>query len=158
MSSEPVLHPDWADAIASFIESGANFIIVGAFAMAYHELPRTTGDIDFFVGHDRENAARVIRALELFGSGHIKADIEDFCRPNHFAVIGRAPVRVDVLTSITGVTFEEAWRDRQSGTLGGYEVSFPSKEHLLKNKLATGRLKDKADAQRLLRKSRRPTT
>jgi len=152
MSSEPALHQDWVDAIASFNENHVEFIIVGAFAMAFHELPRTTGDIDFFVGFNPENGRRVARAIQEFGFGHIKVDPEDFSKPNHFAVIGRAPVRVDVLTSISGVSFEEAWRERVHGQLGSQPVAFLSRQHLLQNKLASGRLKDKADAERLMRR------
>ncbi|MFI5386619.1 MAG: hypothetical protein ACHQ50_10920 [Fimbriimonadales bacterium] len=155
MSLAPVLHQDWIDAIASFVANDVEFIIVEAFAMAFHELPRTTGDIDFFVGYDRDNAQRVAKAIEEFGSGHIQVDPEDFSKPNHFAVIGRSPIRVDVLTSISGVTFEEAWRDRQLGHLGGHQVAFPSREHLLRNKLASGRSKDKVDAERLTKRLRR---
>lgn len=152
MSSEPILHQDWIDAIASFIANEVEFIIIGAFSMAFHELPRTTGDIDFFVGYDRRNAQRVAKAIEEFGFGNIKVDPEDFSKPNHFAVIGRAPIRIDVLTSISGVTFEEAWQGRQEGRLGGHTVAFLSREHLLRNKVASGRTKDKADVERLERR------
>jgi hypothetical protein len=151
VASPTALPQDWLDFIDAFLAREVEFVIVGAFALAYHQLPRATGDIDFFVSHTLENAQRIIEALNDFGFGSLGVKAEDFSRPDHFMMLGRPPVRIDVLTSIDGITFEEAYRDRVYGDLDGREVPFRSFEHLVKNKESTGRLKDKADVEKLRR-------
>jgi hypothetical protein len=152
MSSEPALHQDWLDFIQLFVANEVEFIIVGAFALALHDLPRTTGDIDFFVAATPENARRIAKAIHEFGFGQIEVNEQDFCHLNRFVTLGHPPVRIDILTSIEGVKFSDAWVKRNHGMLGPYQVAFLSEEHLLRNKYATGRLKDRADARRIEKK------
>jgi hypothetical protein len=131
------------------VENEVEFVVVGAFAMAFYDMPRTTGDIDFFVRATQENARRIANAIRAFGFGHIQVDEEALARPNSFIMLGHPPVRIDVLTGIDGVSFDEVWESRTYGHLGPFRLAFISIEHLIQNKSATGRLKDQADVQRL---------
>jgi hypothetical protein len=145
------LLPDWLEFIDLFNSNEVEYLIVGAFAMGFYRLPRATGDIDFFVNPTYENSLRVVKALSEFGFAHLGLAENVFAKDNQFLMLGRPPGRLDILTSIDGVHFSDAYRDREFGTLGGRTVPFLSQEHLIVNKLATGRLKDKADAQKLQR-------
>jgi hypothetical protein len=127
------------------------FLIVGAYALSFHGAPRASGDIDIFVKPSPDNAAKVWRALLSFGAplsaaGVIQADFE---RADLVYQIGLPPRRVDVLTSISGVSFDEAWASRTSATVEGRTIYFIGRDMFVRNKLAAGRPKDLADAARL---------
>jgi predicted nucleotidyltransferase len=121
------------------------YVIVGAFALAYHGHPRYTGDIDFFVEASTENAERISQLLDEFGFANIGVDKEDFTAPDQVVQLGVDPNRMDLMTSITAVTFEEAWATREYTDLDGVSVPFISKELLKRNKAAVGRKQDLAD-------------
>ncbi len=121
------------------------YVIVGAFALAHHGRPRYTGDIDFFVEASVENAARLTKVLAHFGFQNIGVDSEDFTAPDQIVQLGVEPNRMDLMTSITGVSFEEAWQSREYASLDGVEVPFISRELLKRNKAAVGRKQDLAD-------------
>lgn len=121
------------------------YLIVGAYAMAAHGLPRATGDIDIWVRPTPENASRVISALSRFGMRR-GTSAEDFTNPDIIYQIGFAPCRIDLMTSIDGVTFDEASAAKVMGSLGGLQVPILGRAELLKNKRASGRPKDLADA------------
>lgn len=151
MTDVPELNDDFRDMLEALVVCEVEFVIVGAHALAAHGVPRATGDIDILVRPSDDNAARVIAALERFGApleahGVTKSD---FVVPGRVYQIGLPPRRIDLLTEITGVTFEEAWRTRLKTTFGGLEVSVLSRSGLLKNKRAAGRPKDLADVQTL---------
>lgn len=148
------LSRDWQEFVESFLSEEVEFIIVGAFAMAHHRLPRLTGDIDFFVSTGGNNPERICRAIENFGFGSLGLTPEDFRKADQIVQIGRPPNRVDLLTTISGVTFEEAWENRSLGPLNGFTVPYLSRELLIKNKEASGRDKDLLDVK-LLKKGRR---
>jgi hypothetical protein len=136
--------------LREFIESlnshGVDYLVVGAHALAFHGWPRYTGDIDLLLRPALENTARVEQVLVVASLG-LKA--ADFLRPESIVQLGVAPNRIDLLTSLTGITFDEAWAGRVPGELGGIPVSFLSREMLIKNKRATGRTQDAADVEAL---------
>ncbi len=125
------------------------FLIVGAFAVAHHGHVRYTSDIDLFVENSPENAARILKAIEQFGFGNIGLTTEDFIHNNQVVQLGVAPNRIDIMTFISGVGFEEAWASRDVGDLGGLSAPFISRDMLKRNKLATGRSQDLVDLEYL---------
>lgn len=146
-----MLNPDFRDILFEFCAANVEFLLVGAFALAVHGLPRTTGDIGLWARCDPQNAERVILALASFGAPMAEVTAADFAIPGIVVQIGVAPRRIDVLTGIDGVEFDEAWGDRQLVSVDGLTIPVFSREHLLRNKLATGRAKDAADARHLER-------
>jgi hypothetical protein len=144
-----MLNRDFSDILSEFIAAKVEFLLVGAYAMAAHGLPRATGDIDLWVRCNEENARRIVSALARFGAPMDGITAEDFVDPRYVFQLGVSPCRIDVLTAIDGVEFAEAWPDRVLLTLGGLEVPVPviSREHLLQNKRSTGRAKDVVDAE-----------
>ena len=152
------LNEDFRDLLVLFADTGVEFVIVGAYALALHGAPRTSGDIDLFVHPSAENAQRVFDALTRFGAPLASAGVttRDFSRPGSVYQIGLPPRRIDILTEISGVSFDEAWESRVTADVAGRTVSVIGRVALLKNKEATGRPKDIADAERL-RKTRRPS-
>ncbi|HET7462138.1 MAG TPA: hypothetical protein VFJ82_12855 [Longimicrobium sp.] len=124
----------------------ADFLLVGAFAIAVHQYPRATGDIDLWVRPELANARRVWNALANFGAPVEDLTVEELSRPGFFYQVGVAPVRIDILTAIDGVSFDEAWAEKEDHDLFGVAVPVISRRHLLINKKATGRPKDQADA------------
>lgn len=143
------LQKDLREFIELLSSSEVDFIIIGGHAVAFHGHPRFTGDIDFLVRSTPENAERIIVALKAFGFGEIGLSSEDFTRHGSVVQLGRPPNRIDLLTSISGVDFEEAWEGRVAGELDGLAVFFLGFDALLKNKQASGRDKDLADVKKL---------
>jgi hypothetical protein len=139
--------------LREFIESlnshGVEYLVVGAHALAFHGQPRYTGDIDLWLRPAPENAARIERVLVTFSFASLGLKAADFLRPESIVQLGVAPNRIDLLTSLTGITFDEAWDRRVPGELGGIPVAFLSREMLIKNKRATGRTQDAADVEAL---------
>lgn len=142
---------DWLDFIDCLNGQGVEYVIVGAHALAFHELPRLTGDMDFLVRPTPENSVRVVAAYRDFGFGSLGLKDDEFASLDRIVQIGYPPVRIDVMSSISGVAFDEVWATRIFGDLGGREVFFMGREALLKNKIASGRPKDMDDAKRLSR-------
>ena len=125
------------------------YLLVGAYALAFHGVPRYTGDLDVFVRSDPANAKRIISALAEFGFGSLGLKPEDFERPNQIVQLGVPPVRIDLITGITGVSWDEAAADAVPADLDNVPVRFISRKHLVMNKRATGRKKDLADLEAL---------
>ena len=121
------------------------YLVVGAHALAFHGRPRYTADIDFFVDSSPENAQRISDTLQEFGLVDIGVSSADFTASDLIVQLGIEPNRVDIMTSISGVTFNEAWKSRMAGELDGLPVQFISKELLKRNKAAVGRKQDLAD-------------
>ena len=126
-----------------------HFVIVGAFALAFHGHARYTSDIDLFIEKSSENAERIFRALREFGFGEIGLTQEDIALKDQVIQLGVAPNRIDLLTVLSGVSFQEAWASREIGEIAGLRVPFISRAMLKQNKLATGRPQDLADAEHL---------
>lgn len=154
MSAPPRLHEDFEDFLVALCEAKAEFLVVGAYAMALHGVPRATGDIDVFVRPSPDNAARVWSALAAFGAPLEAAGLthEDLATPGTVYQMGVAPRRIDVLTAISGVSFEEAWADKVAIDVAGHPVFFIGREALAKNKRTSGRAKDLADLEILERR------
>jgi hypothetical protein len=151
------LNPDFLDLLRVLVDAGVEFVVVGAYALSFHGAPRASGDIDIFVRPSPDNAAKVWRALLAFGAPLSAAGLAqaDFEKPDLVYQIGLPPRRVDVLTSISGVSFEEAWSSRAPATVEGRAIYFIGREMYVRNKLAAGRPKDLADAARLSRPPRK---
>lgn len=139
------LEPDLREFIELLNAREVRYVIVGAIALAYHGRPRYTGDIDFFVEASERNAALLTEVLDQFGFANVGIDKEDFTASDQVVQLGVEPNRMDLMTSISGVTFEEAWNSREYGDLDGLQVPFISKELLKRNKRSVGRTQDLAD-------------
>jgi len=126
-----------------------HFLVVGAFAVAYHGYPRYTADIDLFIERSPQNAQRLLQAINQFGFGDVGLTDKDFLREDQVIQLGVAPNRIDVMTHISGVAFEEAWKSREFGEIGGLRIPFISRELLKRNKAASGRTQDLADLEHL---------
>ena len=141
-----MLNPNFKDMLSALNEAGAEYLVVGAYAMAAHGCPRSTGDIDFWVRTTPQNAQRVWQALIVFGAPTSQISPEDFSTPDVVFQIGIAPQRIDILTKISGVEFDEAWPNRLTADLGGILANVIGRDELVQNKLASGRPKDLLDA------------
>jgi len=155
-----MLNEDYRDMLQALSDEKVKFLLVGAFAMAAHGYPRATMDIDIWIMPSRENADAVLRSLDRFGAALQGLAREDLVRDDTVFQIGVAPRRIDIITSETGLNFEEAYRNSLSVNIEGTEIRILSIEDLVRNKLATGRTSDLADVEALetLRKRGQPTT
>lgn len=144
------LQNDLKEFIVLLNSHAVEYIVVGGHAVAFHGHPRFTGDIDFFVRPTSENAARVLGALRDFGFGDLPLISRDFTTPERIVQLGQPPNRIDLLTSISGVEFDDAWNDRIPGNLDEQPVNFLGFDTLVRNKKASGRDKDLADVKKLL--------
>jgi hypothetical protein len=142
---------DFRDLLAAFLEAGVRFLVVGAHAMAVHGVPRATGDLDVWIAPDPENADRAWSALVAFGAPLPAMGVSraDFGRPDQVVQVGLPPRRIDILTSISGVGFEESWPERVTHETDGLAVPFLGRAALVRNKRLTGRAKDLADLEAL---------
>lgn len=142
---------DYRDLLMAFVEHGVRFLVVGAHALAAHGVPRVTGDMDVWVQPTETNAARIWRALAEFGAplGTLEIAESDFTSPEQVVQLGLPPYRIDILTSISGVSFDEAWQERLEATLFDVPVPILGREAFIRNKLASGRAKDLADVEAL---------
>lgn len=139
------MNRDFSDMLSALSAGGAEFLVVGAHALAAHGRPRATGDLDLWVRPTPENAERVWNALARFGAPLRSLSVEDLGRPDIVFQIGLPPCRIDILTAIDGVTFEEAWPRRIQVRIGPNEVPVLGRQDLVANKRAAGRPKDLAD-------------
>ena len=151
MSTPTDVNEDFVDMARGFVDNGVEFLIVGAYALAAHGFPRTTGDIDMLVRPTPENAARVLRALVDFGAPIAAHGVtqRDFEVEERVYQLGLPPRRIDILTSISGVSFDEAAAEAIEGNLGPIKVRFIGRAAMARNKLASGRAKDLVDAELL---------
>jgi hypothetical protein len=146
------VNEDFRDLLAALSEAGARFLIVGAYAVSFHAEPRATGDLDIWVEATPENAKRVLAALRAFGAPLHDLTEGDLASSDVVFQIGLPPRRIDILTSITGVTFDEAWPDRDEVTYGKVQSPVIGRQALIKNKTALGRPKDLIDVDLLRRR------
>lgn len=140
-----MLNPDFKDILSCLKNESVEYLIVGAYALAGYGYPRATGDIDIWVKNDTENARRVLKALSAFGAPVAELTVDDFTTPDLVFQIGVEPNRVDILTSVDGLEFSEAWENRVYLVVDGIDIVQLSKADLLKNKQATDRDKDQGD-------------
>ena len=140
---------DFRDLLALLNEHNVEYLIVGGYALAFHGAPRYTGDIDVFVRPHPDNAKRVLDALAAFGFSFPNLTIDDFQNPNKVIQLGVPPVRIDLITSISGVSWEEADVSKEPGTFGDVPVHYIGRKQYIANKRAAGRKKDLADLEAL---------
>lgn len=146
-----MLEPDYFDMLSALSDAEAEYLLIGAYAMAAHATPRFTGDIDIWLNPTPENARKVWQALVAFKAPLSDCKVEDFQDPDLFFQMGLRPCRIDFLCSIDGVSFEEAWPNRIYWEVDGLRVPVLGRNELLKNKRATGRPKDLLDVEILER-------
>lgn len=139
------MNPDFRDMLCEFNAAGVEYLLVGAYALAVHGLPRATGDMDLWVRPTTENAHRAYAALAGFGAALRDLAPDDLATLDIVFQIGVAPRRIDVLTSIDGVDFVAAWERRVMTVVDGIDVPVLHKADLIANKRAVGRPKDLAD-------------
>jgi len=149
------MSPDFKDLLSEFNARRVEYLVVGAFALAAHGRVRATGDLDIWVRPAAENAKRVMDALTAFGAPLHDLSIEDLSRPGTVYQIGVAPLRIDILTGIDAVEFDDAWSSRFVAQFAGESVPVLSVQHLIRNKRAVGRAQDLADVE-WLEKSAKP--
>lgn len=128
---------------------GVDYLVVGAHALAWHGLPRYTKDIDFLVHAEPGNVEKLLQALDQFGFGSLGLKAIDFLTPNQVIQLGREPNRIDLLTSISGISWFDCWQTKVKGEMGGVTVHFLGRDAYITNKRAAGRPQDLADASRL---------
>lgn len=145
------LNPDFLDFITLLEKKSVEYLIVGGYAVGFHGFPRYTGDIDFFVAVSERNAQRLMEVFQEFGFGEIGIEKQDFLKPWFMIEIGREPRKIQVLTGIDGVTFDECRETAVEYDYLGQKMRFIGLEPLIRNKKASGRSKDLIDAQELLR-------
>ncbi|MCC6997919.1 MAG: hypothetical protein IT370_25110 [Deltaproteobacteria bacterium] len=143
------MNRDFVEMLSALCDARAEFLVVGAHALAVHGCPRATGDLDIWVRPSADNAERVLAALKVFGAPLFDVTREDLSAPGIVLQLGVVPCRIDILTGISGVTFEEAWPARVQSAIEGLDLGFISRAHLIANKRAAGRAKDLADVEAL---------
>ncbi len=142
-------NPDFRDLFSALSAAAARFIVVGAHAVMYYTVPRYTKDLDVWVDPTKENATRVFPALAAFGAPMADLVIDDLATPGTIFQMGVAPNRIDVITSIEGVEFRDAWANRVKSTYDGVPISILGMQDLLTNKRIVGRDQDKLDVAKL---------
>lgn len=150
------LSSDLREFIEYLNSNEVEYLVVGALAVSWHGFPRYSADVDFLIRPSQVNSERVLRALSQFGFGSLDISASDLTIAGKVIQLGYEPNRIDLMTSITGVSFDEAWADRSPGNLDGLPVNFIGRACLLRNKDVTGRAKDRIDAEELRRQKKAP--
>ena len=140
---------DFKEFLALLNAHEVDFMIVGGYALAFHGAPRYTGDIVVFVKPNSINAQRIIQVLKEFGFSSLGLSVDDFQDENNVVQLGLPPIRIDIITSISGVTWEQADASKEPGKYGVVPVFYIGKNQYVANKKATGRTKDIADIEAL---------
>jgi predicted nucleotidyltransferase len=143
------LNQDFLEFIKLLEEEQVEYLVVGGYAVGIHGFPRYTGDIDFFVAVSDRNAAKLLRVFDAFGFGNIGLCSGDFLEPDFVVEIGREPRKIQVLTGIDGVAFDDCFARRVDVAVGGLTVKFIGKDDLIRNKTASARPKDRIDVEEL---------
>lgn len=151
------VQPDFKELLALFNANKVEYLIVGGYAMAFHGAPRYTGDIDLLIHPTAENAKRILAALAAFGFGQVGLHEPDFQTPGQVVQLGVPPVRVDIITSVEGLSWEQAIQGKTGGDYGGVPVDYIGRQELILNKRAAGRQKDLADIEALGEDRRSPS-
>jgi len=144
-----LLNPDFRDILSAFIEHRVEFLVVGGYAMAAHRFPRATKDLDLWVRPHADNAERVLHALDTFGAPRHGLTAEDLATEGTIYQVGVPPNRVDVITKVDGVQFDQAWTGRVNVDIDGILIPVIGRSHLIANKRKVGRPQDLVDADLL---------
>ncbi|MDF1800449.1 MAG: hypothetical protein P1V81_14830 [Planctomycetota bacterium] len=137
--------PEFKELLELFNVHDVEYLLVGGYALAFHGAPRFTGDLEILVRPTAENADRILQALAAFGFSGLDLAPEDFQLPERVVQLGVPPVRIELLTSLSGLTWDEAHGGREPGEYGGVAVDFIGRKQFIANKRATGRNQDLAD-------------
>lgn len=142
---------DFRDLLSELVKAEARFLVVGAHALSVHGVPRATVDLDIWIDRTPDNARLVWNALAQFGAplDELSVTVDDLTRPEVVVQFGLPPFRIDILTSVSGITFDEAWPDRVDAHFGDVLVPFLGRAALIRNKRASGRRKDLGDLESL---------
>jgi hypothetical protein len=143
------IQKDFKELLELFNAHKVEYIVVGGYALAFHGAPRFTGDIDLLVKPDSKNAQRILAALNEFGFGSLNLCQSDFIRMGNVIQLGVPPVRIDIMTSLTGVDWEKAQAGKVAGDYGGTKVYFLGRKEFITNKKTLGRKRDLADLEAL---------
>jgi predicted nucleotidyltransferase len=143
------LHPDFKDFLKLLNSNGVRYLIIGGYAVGYHGYPRATGDMDIWIAIDEENARKTACAVQEFGMPLDRVSEDVFLQPDKIIRMGVPPVRIEVLTGISGVDFNECFKQREVIESDGIPINMISLPMLKKNKNAAGRLKDLDDLHHL---------
>ncbi|MFO0794179.1 MAG: DUF6036 family nucleotidyltransferase [Candidatus Brocadiaceae bacterium] len=145
------MHKDFDEFLKLLNHHKVRYVIVGGYALSAHLIPRATKDLDILIEASKNNAIKVIEALCEFGFNSSNLETEDLLSPEVIIQLGRPPVRIDILTSITGVEWDEIWKNRKKGVFGKSRIPtyFIGRNQLIENKIATGREQDLLDAKKL---------
>lgn len=144
-----MLNQDYKEMLSLLLDNKVEFLLVGAYALAAHGFPRATADIDIFVKPNSKNASVLFKTLEKFGAPLENISRDDFAHPGIILQIGVAPRRIDIITKIDGLTYDEASKGKEIIEIENLSIPVISKQNLIINKLASGREKDKIDAKNL---------
>jgi len=143
------LHPDFKDFLKLLNSHKVDYLLIGGYAVGYHGFPRATADIDIWIAMNPQNAVKMVKVLEKFGFKVPELSIDLFLHKNKIVRLGNAPVRIEVLTSISGVDFDECFQNRTIALIDRVKVNIINLEDLKKNKKASGREKDLIDLKKL---------
>jgi hypothetical protein len=143
------LSKDLREFVECLNSNGVEYLVVGALAVSWHGYPRYSADVDFLIRPSHANAEHLLKAIRQFGFGSLDISTDDLEAPGKVIQLGHEPNRIDLMTSITGITFDGAWQTRSSGHLDGIPVHFIGRAALIRNKESTGRAKDRIDAEEL---------
>lgn len=150
------LDPDFEDFIKLLNQYEVAYMVVGGYALAFHGKPRYTGDLDIWIGISDDNASKMLLVLKEFGFGLLGFEKEDFLKENLINQLGYPPLRIDILTSIDGVLFEEAYQQKQIIEIEDWKANYIGLNDFIRNKQASGRLQDLADVKVLESKQPKP--
>ena len=143
------IQPDFEELLALFNAHGVEYMVVGGYALAFHGAPRYTGDMGLNVAPTLDNAQRILDALNAFGFGTVGLESRDLATENKVVQLGVSPVRIDLLTSLSGVYWKEAHARRVPGQYGAVPVYYIGRDDFIRNKKAIGRYQDLADSEAL---------
>lgn len=147
-----MLNQDYKEFVQFLNENEVRYLVVGGYAVALHGYPRYTKDIDIWIESTVDNAYHILHALQDFGFGSLGLTEEDFLIPDQIIQLGYPPARIDLITSMLGVEFDECFAARLEVEIEGARINFIDRENLLRNKRSSGRLQDQADVERLEQK------
>ena len=149
-----VLNPDFREFIELLNEKEVDYLVIGGYAVAYHGHPRYTKDLDFWIWLNRENAEKVVDSINSFGFKSLGIVVEDLLDSDNIIQLGYPPARIDLLTDIPGVDFQECYTKREIAKMEGVNINFIDIDSLIRTKLAVGRPQDRADAAELTKKKK----
>jgi len=151
-----VLAKDFAEFIDLLNKHAVEYMVVGGYALAFHGKPRNTGDLDIWIENSEPNAVRMLEVVKDFGLGSMGFTKEDFMKEGYISQIGYPPLRIDILNSIDGVRFREAYANRKVMDSDGMKIAYIGRNEFIKNKQASGRAQDLIDIKEIQGKGRRP--